>query len=203
MSETQSKHDFNSAETDEQLMAAFCCGSADAFNALFGRYRQPVFGFFCRRVGDGAQAEELAQETFLALLRAEGRYQATALFRTWLYSVALNILRTHRRKSIFRGMFSGKPADAHEPVAPVHLEADITLRQAVSKLDAIDREVLMLREYEELSYAEISMILRIPVNTVRSRLFRARAALRDLLAAPAIQRNQSPKGAAKGVEEHA
>jgi RNA polymerase sigma-70 factor (ECF subfamily) len=58
------------------------------------------------------------------------------------------------------------------------------VRQALEKLDGIDREVVMLREYEQLSYAEIAQLLRIPVNTVRSRLFRARMALKDFLQEP-------------------
>jgi RNA polymerase sigma-70 factor (ECF subfamily) len=60
------------------------------------------------------------------------------------------------------------------------------MRQAVGKLDRIDREVLLLREFEQLSYAEIAILLRVPVNTVRSRLFRARQELRHLLSAPAL-----------------
>ena len=67
------------AETDEQLMAAFKRGAADAFTTLFVRYKQPLFGFFLRRVADPSQAEELTQETFIAVLRATPRYQATAL----------------------------------------------------------------------------------------------------------------------------
>jgi RNA polymerase sigma-70 factor, ECF subfamily len=65
-------------ETDEQLMAAFARGSADAFSTLFQRYKSCIFGFFCRRVEDRSQAEELTQDTFLALLRAAERYQPTA-----------------------------------------------------------------------------------------------------------------------------
>ena len=65
------------------------------------------------------------------------------------------------------------------------MDAEVWLRQAVSKLERLDREILLLREFEQLSYAEIAELLRLPVNTVRSRLFRARMALRDLLAAPA------------------
>ena len=86
-------------ETDEQLMQAYAQGQAAAFSALFGRYRQPVFGFFRRRVMDAALAEELAQETFLAVVRAAKRYEAAALFRTWLYAIAFKILRAHRRKA--------------------------------------------------------------------------------------------------------
>src|SRR5258708_3305001 len=68
--------------SDEHLMLAFSQGSSDAFSALFSRYKQPLFGFFRRRLTDPAQAEELTQETFLVLLRSASRYQPRALFRT-------------------------------------------------------------------------------------------------------------------------
>jgi len=168
-------------DDDEKLIAAFARGSTEAFGILFARYRQPVYGFFCRRVTDRSIAEELAQETFLAILRAQDRYEATALFRTYLYAIALRILRSYRRKAAFRAIFSGTmPAD-HDPADAGASGNELVLRDAVRRLDRIDREVLLLREFEELSYAEISTVLGIPLNTVRSRLFRARAALRDLL----------------------
>src|SRR5262245_35975875 len=76
--------------SDEQLMMEFQEGSKDAFTELFKRYRDPIYGFFRRRLQEAARAEELAQETFLALLRAAARYQPKALFRTYLYSIAMN-----------------------------------------------------------------------------------------------------------------
>jgi RNA polymerase sigma-70 factor (ECF subfamily) len=171
--------------TDEQLMVAFARGQADAFNLLFLRYKQPLFGFFRRRLDDTPQAEELTQETFLAVLRGKVRYEATALFRTWLYAIGFKILRAHRRKAGFRAMFTGPSPAHHDPPARDHLDSDLLLRDAVGKLDRIDREILMLREFDQLSYAEIATLLRMPVNTVRSRLFRARTKLRDLLSATA------------------
>ncbi|HXR37678.1 MAG TPA: sigma-70 family RNA polymerase sigma factor [Terracidiphilus sp.] len=174
------------AETDEQLMQAYAQGRSAAFSALFARYRQPLFGFFRRRVPDPAHAEELAQETFLAVLRAASRYQPTALFRTWLYAIAFKILRAHRRKAAFRATFLGAPRELPEPAAPGSLDVEVMMRQAVARLDALDREVLLLREFEQLSYAEIASLLALPLNTVRSRLFRARLALHSLLAAPHV-----------------
>lgn len=179
------------AETDEQLMVAFARGSSDAFDVLFARYRQPLFGFFRRRVSDPAQAEELTQETFLAVLRASSRYQACALFRTYLYAIGFKILRAHRRKSAFRAVFHGESQPGHEAAIESTADAEAVLRQAVGKLDATDREILMLREFEQLSYAEIAEICSLPLNTVRSRLFRARMALHDLLAARAPQSTHS------------
>jgi RNA polymerase sigma-70 factor, ECF subfamily len=170
--------------SDEQLMAAFSEGSTEAFSELFRRYKQPLFGFFRRRIGDSAHAEELTQETFLAVLRAASRYEPRALFRTYLYGIGFKILRAYRRKAAFRATFLGA-AGFREPAVRNSTDAEVSLRHAVGKLERTDREILMLREFEQLSYAEIAELLALPVNTVRSRLFRARMALRDLLTAPA------------------
>ena len=184
MSDEVGNPDAISSATDEQLMVAFSRGSTEAFSELFARYKQPVFGFFRRRLPDAEQAEELAQETFLAILRASSRYEPRALFRAYLYAIGLKILRAHRRKTAFRATFLGAKDRVREPASPNTADAELFLRQAVAKLERTDREILLLREFEQLSYAEIAELLKLPVNTVRSRLFRARMALRDLLTAP-------------------
>jgi RNA polymerase sigma-70 factor (ECF subfamily) len=173
--------------SDEQLMLAFSQGYADAFSDLFSRYKQPLFGFFRRRLADAAYAEELTQETFLVLVRSASRYQPRALFRTYLYSVAFKILRSHRRKALFRATFFGVRRAAQDPAAHDSPDANLAIREAFAKLEPSEREILLLREFEQLSYSEIADLLSLPVNTVRSRLFRARLALRDILAAPAPQ----------------
>jgi len=169
------------AINDERLMLSFSQGSSEAFSELFRRYKPPIYGFFYRRLPDPAHAEELTQETFLALLRAASRYQPRALFRTYLYAIALKILRSHRRKFIFRATFFGRANSALDPAKRDATESALWVRRAVEKLDALDREILLLREFDQLSYAEIADLLRLPLNTVRSRLFRARNALRTLL----------------------
>jgi len=184
-------------ESDEQLMLAFAAGQSDAFGELFSRYRQPLFGFFRRRLGDSAQAEELAQETFIAVLRSAESYQPTALFRTFLYAIAFRILRAHRRKAAFRATFFGEQAVGREPASNSDPVVDLLMREAMAQLNTIDREVLLLREFEQLSYGEIAELLALPLNTVRSRLFRARTALHDLLGAPAPSR--TPGAPAKEV----
>jgi RNA polymerase sigma factor (sigma-70 family) len=92
-------------------------------------------------------------------------------------------------------MFHGAERDRESAVRNT-MDTDVWLRDAVNKLERIDREILLLREFEQLSYAEIAELLRLPLNTVRSRLFRARTALRDLLDAPA------PKSSAKDFTEY-
>ena len=172
--------------SDEQLMVAFSRGSADAFSDLFSRYKQPLFGFFRRRLTDSAQAEELTQETLLVVVRAASRYEPHALFRTYLYAIALGILRAHCRKAAFRATFWG-PAKSGEPAVQNTSDVEVAIRHAIGKLERTGREILMLREFEQLKYEEIAKVLDLPVNTVRSRLFRARTALRNLLSAPAGQ----------------
>jgi RNA polymerase sigma-70 factor (ECF subfamily) len=184
-----------SVASDEQLMAAFSRGSTDSFGELFSRYKQPMFGFFRRRLRDPAQAEELTQETFLALLRASSHYEPSATFRTYLYAIGFNILRAHRRKAAFRAMFHGTEREGREPAVRNTMDADLWLRDAVNRLERMDREILLLREFEQLSYAEIAELLRLPLNTVRSRLFRARTAVRELLGA------QAPTSSTKDLTE--
>ena len=166
--------------TDEQLMLSFAHGDRAGFDELFVRYRQPIYAFYRRRVLDHARAEELTQETFLVLLRAAGRYQPRALFRTYLYAIAFRILSADRRKAALRAFFF-LPARNHEPSGSPAAEEVLWLRQALARLEKTDREILLLREFEQFSYAEIGELLRLPVNTVRSRLFRARMALREKL----------------------
>jgi RNA polymerase sigma-70 factor (ECF subfamily) len=155
-------------------------GVNGAFDALFSRYQHVVWGYFRRRLWDAQRAEELAQETFLALLRGAARYEPRAAFRSYLFGIAFNLLAAERRRGVAQSverLTTLTPGDA-----PIEPETILWLRQALDRLDASDREIVMLREIEQLSYAEISEILALPLTTVRSRLFRARIHLRRLLA---------------------
>jgi RNA polymerase sigma factor (sigma-70 family) len=160
--------------SDEALMLQFQSGSREAFEELFARYRDPLYGFFRRRLESAERAEDLTQETFLAVIRATSRYEPRALVRTYLYGIALKLLAAERRK---------QTQTPPLPEAAIDTEPDEVLwvRQALERLNPSEREILMLREYEQLSYSEIAGLLRLPVNTVRSRLFRSRLALRDHL----------------------
>ncbi len=159
-------------------MLEFQRGSRDAFEELFARYRDPLYGFFRRRLDGNERAEDLTQETFLAAIRARSRYEPRALVRTYFYGIALKLLAAERRSQAK----NAPPAAAvPEPGKDDATEEVLWLRQAIGRLDPQEREILMLREYEQLSYAEIAGLLRLPVNTVRSRLFRSRMALKDQL----------------------
>jgi len=164
--------------SDEALMLEFQGGSRAAFEELFARYRKPLYGFFRRRLNNPERAEDVTQETFLAVIRAVSRYEPRASVRTYLYGIALKLLAAERRKFLTSST-SGQSAT--EPKIDGTPECVLWVRQAMEMLDAPEREILMLREYEQLSYSEIAELLRIPVNTVRSRLFRSRLALKSYL----------------------
>jgi RNA polymerase sigma-70 factor (ECF subfamily) len=166
--------------SDEALMLEFQKGSAEAFTELFHRYAQRLYGFFRRRLDHPTRAEELTQDVFVAVLKGATRYEPRALFRTYVYSIAVRMLMAERRRSSREIVDAAQAAD---PVQPAQSETAAWVRDAVGRLEATEREILLLREYEELSYEEIAQVLGIPVNTVRSRLFRARLALRELLEA--------------------
>jgi RNA polymerase sigma-70 factor (ECF subfamily) len=165
---------------------------AQPFEELFARYHKPLCGFFGRRLNNPERAEDLTQETFLAVIRAASRYEPRALVRTYLLGIALKLLAAERRKFLTSSPLG---QSAPESKADGISECVLSVRQALEKLDAPDREILMLREYEELSYSDIAGLLRIPVNTVRSRLFRSRLALKSYLESEA-KTNPALRGSA-------
>lgn len=165
--------------SDEVLFLEFQRGSRDAFGELYRRYRGPMQGFFRRRLSSAARAEELAQDIFLAVIHGKERYEPRASVRTYLFAIAMNLLRSERRRA---GRESG--AELPEKVVAPSPETGCWVRAALSSLDLADREIVMLREYEQLTYEEIGALLHVPLNTVRSRLFRARQELKRLLETP-------------------
>ena len=167
--------------SDEALMLEFRGGSRAAFEEIFARYREPLYGFFRRRIDSRDRAEDLTQDTFVAAIRGAAQYEPRAPLRTYLFGIAWKLAAAERRKQGRTVPGAAEPANAAQRSA----DEELWVRQAVARLDPGDRDVLMLREYEQLSYADIAALLRIPVNTVRSRLFRARMALKRNLEARA------------------
>src|SRR5260221_7917605 len=123
--------------SDEALMLEFQRGSRSAFEELFARYRGPLYGFFRRRLSSDERAEDLAQETFLAVIRATARYEPRALVRTYLYGIALKLVSAERRKH--REMTSEE--DASEPAIENEQDQGLWVRQAIERLDSQEREI--------------------------------------------------------------
>ena len=163
--------------SDENLMLKFKAGSRESFDELFGRYQPAVFGFFRRRLHSQTTAEDLAQETWVVVLKGSVRYESRSLFRSYLYAIAFRLMLAERRRLANQIGHAAAVTYSNTQSA----DTDCWIREALDRLDSTDREVLMLREYEQLRYDEIAELLCIPINTVRSRLFRARLAAKQLL----------------------
>ena len=113
--------------------------------------------------------------------RGSAAARSRTSFRSYLFGIAFNLLSASRRKTRRRGDVSSPDLDGFAG-ASSDPAAVLWVRQALAALDPSDREIVMLREYDTLDYTEIALVIGVPVNTVRSRLFRARLALREKLA---------------------
>ena len=174
--------------TDEKLLADAANGDTAAFQILYQRYRDPIFRFAYRMLGSVEAAEDVAHDCFLSLIRQPGRFDSTkASFRTYLYAAARN--QAARQYSSFGretalDELSEEPAaaDRNAPMAQV-LDGELAseVAGAIASLPPLQREALVLFEYEELSLAEIGEIVGVDANTVKGRLFRAREKLRSKL----------------------
>lgn len=185
--------------TDHGLLAAACAGDEAAFAELVRRYRNQITNYVYRMTNDYELAVDLAQETFLRVYRAADRYQSTYAFSTYIYRIATNLaiseLRSRKRRRLvsLTGFFqererAGEPAELDPPdVRPLPDAALVTderraaVARAIASLPEKYRAPLVLRDIEERSYEEIAGILELSEGTVKSRISRARAFLRDKL----------------------
>jgi RNA polymerase sigma-70 factor (ECF subfamily) len=176
--------------TDEQLWRASGGGDAEAFAELYERYVDAIYNYCFRRTGDWTASEDLTAAVFLAAWakRARVRFTAEASVRPWLYGVAANVVRNyargHRRflRALARAATQPVPRVAGDTAARVADEERMrAILAAVNRLPDIEREVLALCVFAELTYEDAAAALEIPVGTVRSRLARARARLSELL----------------------
>ncbi|MBD3336380.1 MAG: sigma-70 family RNA polymerase sigma factor [Candidatus Eisenbacteria bacterium] len=181
---------------DEDLMGEIVKGREEAFNELVRRYRGKIVNLVQRFVGDRERARELAQEVFLRVFVHRKRYRRSGKFSTWIYTIAVNLAKNEiRRKVRLRGQMSldsllemtGDSAsffadERPKPDRRTHQrEVERIVTQAISTLPPKYREVLILRDIQQLSYEEIEQVVGIPGGTVRSRINRARQALKERL----------------------
>lgn len=166
-----------------------------AFNRFVLLYQERVFRLLLRMIGDRAEAEDLAQEVFISIFKAIDGFRGESQLSTWVYRVTSNHCRNRikylaRRRRHLAGEFDeqteeGKDSAAapERPTAPDRLmearETENLLQAGLLSLDEEQRELLVLREVEHLSYEEIMAITGLPEGTVKSRLHRARSALRE------------------------
>jgi RNA polymerase sigma-70 factor (ECF subfamily) len=169
-----------------------------AFNQFVLLYQQRVFSLLARMVGNREEARDVAQDVFLTVFKNIDSFRGDSKLSTWLYRVAVNHCKNRikylDRRSVKKhdeiddaregavsdgGAVGGRPARPDEAAQGNELEA--VVRRALSSLEAEHRELIVLRDLEGLAYEEIVTITGLPDGTVKSRLHRARAALKDAI----------------------
>ena len=154
------------------------CRQNEAFEMLLGAYEDKVFRLALSMLGDRASAEDAAQEIFIRIWKALGKYRGESALGTWIYSVARNFCLTAISKRAARRTAPIEQADQGGPEPPDH-SPDV-LRMAAHLPDS-ERQALMLFYMEDRSYAEVAELLGVPLGTVKTRIHRARKELVRML----------------------
>jgi RNA polymerase sigma-70 factor (ECF subfamily) len=181
--------------SDEILVAKCQEGDKQAFELLIKKYQRRIFHLIYRITQDPAVVEPIAQEVFLKAYRSISSFRGSSRFYTWLYRIAVNTSLSHIKKQSagenrermieFDHHASTLQADSMRADDPEELfmrkEFFQHLLASLRRLPEELRTAVMLREFSGMNYEEISEVMEIPLGTVRSRIFRARARLREML----------------------
>jgi len=183
--------------SDRELIRKVTNGHPEAFSEIVRRYQDKIFNAVFRQVGDYNDAHDIVQQAFLNAYRNLKSFKEESNIGTWLYRIAFNqsvsFFRERGRKravSFNRGASEdGDTSSAYEPethadpsAGTARAELRDRIQEALQTLDDESRQIVVLREFEGCDYAEIARILQIPIGTVRSKLHRARLALKSKLA---------------------
>jgi len=182
---------------DTDLVIQCRRGDSSAFSGLVDKYQDRLFNTCLRLCGNRSDAEDFAQEAFVKAFSSLDRFDGRASFYTWLFRIAVNLTISAHRKSRVKPVLSlqGRTSDgdgdsmadriqgrvAMPDERCVENERDQAVARALASLDEEHKTVVVLRDIESLGYAEIAEILDVPTGTVKSRLHRARLALREML----------------------
>ncbi|MEE3241648.1 MAG: sigma-70 family RNA polymerase sigma factor [Candidatus Neomarinimicrobiota bacterium] len=177
--------------TDERLIKQFQEGDRHAFDELVKRYKDRLHNFVCRYLNNQTLAEDVVQETMIKLYTHKHYYKPVAKFSTWIYTIAKNLALTELRKNKRRQTSSlwtddGRPIDIETGGESLDrkVQNELAVEELNKCLDEIPenfRIAVVLRDFQELSYQEISKILEIPIGTIKSRINRGRIQLAEKL----------------------
>jgi RNA polymerase sigma-70 factor (ECF subfamily) len=174
--------------SDEELVEACRAGETSAFDILVARWEDRIRGAAYRVLGSEDEARDVAQEAFLKAYRGLAAFKQEARFSSWLYQIALNVCRDRLRRRRTRATVSLEEMEqtgpaivetrpgAHERLQRLDLAR--TVRRAIETLPEEQREVVVLKEYQGLTFLEIAQALEVPVSTVKTRLYRGLGQLR-------------------------
>ena len=192
-------------EIDQALIERVQAGDKQAFDLLVKKYQQRILALVSRMLNDSHEVQDVAQEAFVKAYRALPRFRGDSAFYTWLYRIAINTAKNHLVAKGRRPPESGVEVEDAEYMEGGNKLRDInsperfllrdelqaTVHDALDKLPEDLRSAISLREFEGLSYEEIAEVMDCPVGTVRSRIFRARAAI-DKQIKPLLESTDQP-----------
>jgi RNA polymerase sigma-70 factor (ECF subfamily) len=185
--DTAAPNDTGTAEPEETTLVRRARRTDEAaWEAIVRRHQEPIFRLAYLILGDAADAEDVAQETFIRASAALGRFDEARPLRPWLLSIAANLARNRRRGlgrywAALQRAFRDNPEPFHPPPERAAAADAHRLRQAVARLRPDGRDVVYLRYFLGLSEAETAAALGIPAGTAKSRLSRALAQLRRII----------------------
>lgn len=175
-----------SLDDDFSLIRSFVGGNEDAFRSLLKRHKEKVRNLIYITVGKPDDVDDIAQEVFITVFRKLDTFRYESQFSTWLYRITINKCRDHIRKNKVKNFFTPITSDDSRDIAepsPVDptFEVQEIVRKCVAKLPEKYRIPLILRDFEGMNYQEIAETLKTEVGTIKSRIFRAREALKEML----------------------
>lgn len=176
----------------EQLVHDFLDGDAQAFNRLVMLHQTKIYNLALNYVKNQEEAKDLAQDIFVTVYRSLPKLREKEKFTSWLFQIAINHCRNRYKKLRRRGYFNNISLDDEESFLQIPgdegpeklLQRKNTINLVRSTIDSMpeaEKEIILLRDIQELAYEEISAILDIPLGTVKSKLNRARTSLKDRL----------------------
>ena len=183
----------NQATSDEVLIGRIAKGDRLAMQVLFARHHVRVYRFVLRLVGNPSAAEDLISEVFLDVWRQADRFEGRSAVSTWMLAIArfkaLSALRKKPDQELDDEAAEAIEDTSDNPeVALAKKDKGVVLRQCLAKLSPEHREIIDLVYYHEKSIEEVAQIVKIPENTVKTRMFYARKKLAELLKAAGIER---------------
>ena len=187
-------------DTDARLVERLVARDERAFTTLVRTYERRVFALLLRMIGNRAEAEDLAQEVFVQVFKAIGSFRGESKLSTWIYRIAINLCKNRSKYLRVRHSGQEEQLEALQERAPLGdakganvanverpdemmagKQVERIVQTAILELEPTFRECLVLRDVEDLSYEEIGAITGLPEGTVKSRIHRARAQLKELV----------------------
>ncbi|MBE0584582.1 MAG: sigma-70 family RNA polymerase sigma factor [Desulfofustis sp.] len=179
------------ADREQRLIAAVARGDRNAFRQLYDETYGKVARYIRSLVGDEHLTDDILVQTYAIVWQTASRFKGASRLTTWIIGIARNIafkeFRSRRTEEPFDESYKG--ADDTSQLQPEYRDRNKLMKLALATISAHHREILELVFYQDLSYPEISQLIDIPVNTVKTRVFHAKKAFKNALAARGITAN--------------